>query len=151
MAEQLGMTMKMPTQQPNTRLTHEAVAYVVQGEASLQGETPNGDNGSAAAPEPKASDLFIEGVFKAYWEDDRDIGDIDVLCEIAKAIDLDAAGMRAALESRELAPYVEEKLAMAKSYGISAVPSLIINNKYLLRGLPAEEHLLNVLRQVKNE
>lgn len=143
MAAQLGMTMNMPTQQPNTRLTHEAVAYVVQGEQSDLG------NGSPSGTKP--SDTFIEGVFKAYWEDDRDIGDIDVLCDVAKTVGLDDGGMRTALENRELASYVEEKLALAKGYGISAVPSLIINNKYLLRGLPAEEHLLDVLRQVKGE
>lgn len=147
MSEQLGLKMNMPTQQPNTRITHEAVAYAVAVE--------QGAAGTAAAPKQAApggvSEAFITAVFKAYWEDDKDIGDVDVLCSLAEGVGLDADGMRRALTEREYADYVTEKLELARAYGISAVPSLIVDNKFLVRGLPSEEHLLKAIRMAKGD
>lgn len=130
MSEELGLTMNLPTQQPQTRLTHEAVAFAVDNNVT-------------------ASDAYITEVFKAYWEEDLDIGDIDVLCTLADRVDVDGAAMRQALENRDFNDYVTEKIELARAYGISAVPSLIVENKFLLRGLTSEEHLLKAIRQAK--
>lgn len=144
MSEELGLTMNLPTQQPNTRLTHEAVAYAVAVEQGAAGTAANAD-----AKADGLSERFITAVFQAYWEDDKNIGDVDVLCSLAEGVGLDAADLRRALTEREQADYVSEKLELARAYGISAVPSLVIDNKFLVRGLPSEEHLLKAIRMAK--
>lgn len=147
MSEQLGLTMNLPTRHPNTRLTHEAVAFAVDAD-SADDAADAGDGGELGAGGER-SEAFITGVFEAYWERDEDIGDTDVLCALAENVGLDAAAMRSALEGRQFALYVNEKLQLAKNFGISAVPSLIIDNKFLVRGLPSEEHLLKAIREAK--
>lgn len=42
---------------------------------------------------------YNEAVFKAQWQEDKDIGDLDTLVEIAAAIGLDAVAFRQCLIS----------------------------------------------------
>lgn len=144
LSRQLGVTMNKPSTNPSTRLTHEAVAYAVHADKA------DGETGNEAGP--GNADPFIMAVFRAYWEDDRDISDIEVLCDLAENVGLDAAGMRAALQTREFAPYVDEQIQAARTtYQVSAVPTLIIADKYRIRGLPMEEQLLETIREAKGE
>lgn len=146
LSKQLGITMNQPSTNPSTRLTHEAVAYAVQAQAQEIGNRGGGGNDD----DRDVSNAFTMAVFKAYWEDDRDIGDIDILCELAADVGLDRSGMRADLKARKFAPYVEEQIQLAKTtYQVSAVPTLIIANKFRIRGLPMEQQLLETIRQAK--
>ena len=55
-------------------------------------------------------------VYRAYWVEGRDIGQIDVLCVLAADIGLNADEMRQALENRAYADDV--KAAIQRALGI---------------------------------
>lgn len=140
LSQQLGVTMNQPTRHPSTRLTHEAVAYAVDSQK----------NGTAEKED--LVDAYIMAVFRAYWEKDEDIGDIDVLCRLASDVGLSPDGLRAALQERKFAAHVEQEIATARTtYQVSAVPTLIIADKYRIRGLATEDQLLQAIRQAKAE
>jgi len=65
---------------------------------------------------------FHKAVFRAYFEQDRNIGDVAVLAEIAAAEGLDADALRQALAERRHAPAVDESMQWAVSRGITGTP-----------------------------
>jgi predicted DsbA family dithiol-disulfide isomerase len=66
-------------------------------------------------------------VFKAYFVDNRNIGDIDVLVEIAGKAGLDAAEARKVLEERRFKEQVDEDWGKSRAYGITGVPTVVAN------------------------
>jgi predicted DsbA family dithiol-disulfide isomerase len=79
-------------------------------------------------------DQVVEGLFRAYFLDGRDIGDVAVLAEVAAAAGLDEAEMRRYLESDEDAERIAAEDAMARKMGINGVPCFIVNRKYAISG-----------------
>lgn len=130
LARQMAVEMRRPPFHPRTRLAHEAAAF-----AGQQGKLTE-----------MASALLV-----AYWQQGRDIGQIDVLCEIGGEIGLDGAALRQALEERELGYEVTQELQLAQQYGITAVPSFVVGNRYLLRGLVTEEQLRQAIQTCRGE
>ena len=78
-------------------------------------------------------EAFHKAIFKAYLEDDKNIGNIDVLLDIAEEIGLDREKTKAFIESPEAEEIVTESKNEALRLGINSVPSFIINNN-LIRG-----------------
>ncbi len=76
----------------------------------------------ARAAGPDAFDRFHKALFRAYFEQDRNIGDVEVLAEIAAAEGLDADALRRALAERRYAPAVDESVQWAVSRGITSTP-----------------------------
>lgn len=106
LAERLGMTMRLPPVQPRSRLAHEAAAW---------------------AREQGGFDAMHEGIFRAFFEDGRDIGDVGVLAEIARAAGLDAAEMRQELAEHVHLGEVLEDERQAERYGLRGVPAFVAN------------------------
>jgi predicted DsbA family dithiol-disulfide isomerase len=125
MAEQLGLPMKRPTHYPRTRVAHEAHAF-----ASAMGR--GWEYGNA--------------LMKAYWVDDRNVGEVEVLCDVALSIGLDPVEMRRALETRAYADQVAEGLRFAEQVGITAVPSIIVGRRYLLQGFRPEAEIRRAIQ-----
>ncbi len=96
-------------------------------------------------------DKVVECLFKAYFEEGRDIGSAPVLCDIA-----DTAGMDRELVSRLLASeadveLIEREDALAHQMGISGVPTFIFANRYATSGAHEPEVLLQVIDRLLNE
>lgn len=86
-----------------------------------------------AAAQGKA-DAYSDAVFRAYWQQARDIGDPATLAEIAVAIGLDRDAFLAALADPELEASVEADIAQAQSYGLTGVPAIVLDSRYLVMG-----------------
>ena len=108
MAKERGMTLRLPPVQPRSRLAHEAALF-----AATQG----------------LFDAMNTALFKAFFEDGRDIGDLAVLAEVGESIGLDTGQLRQTLEDGRYRKRViaDEELAMKLS--ISGVPALLINHE----------------------
>ena len=78
-------------------------------------------------------ELFHKEIFKAYLEDDKNIGNIDILLDIAEDIGLDREKTKAFVESPEAEDIVANSRNEALRLGINSVPSFIIGNN-LIRG-----------------
>jgi predicted DsbA family dithiol-disulfide isomerase len=105
LAKQRGMTLKLPPVQPRSRKALETVAFA---ESHLRFHATH------------------ESIFKAFFEDGRDIGDPDVLCKIGTAAGLDAADLRQALaEGRHTTEVVDDEV-LALNLGITGVPITLV-------------------------
>jgi predicted DsbA family dithiol-disulfide isomerase len=130
LSQQLGVPMKLPPVIPRTRLAHEAVAF-----ARRQGK----------------GEELAGALFRAYWQEERDIGQIDVLCDVGRSVGLDPGALRECLEQRTLKDEVEAELQLAQRYQITAVPTFIVGNRFMLRGLVSEEQLMRAIQMCRGE
>lgn len=78
--------------------------------------------------------LFHERVFHAYFTDLLDIGNVDVLLDLATAEGLDTAELKRVLEEGVYAPRLEETMREAARYGVNAVPTFIVNDEHKIVG-----------------
>ncbi len=90
-------------------------------------------------------------LFEAYFTDQKDVSDIDVLADAAEAAGLDPQAARAALASGDHQASVREKQQFWTSRGISGVPSMVFAGKYLTTGAQGVEIYANVLKQCLEE
>lgn len=115
---------------PNTIDAHRLIGFA--GRAGLQ-------------------DPVVEGLFRAYFLDGRDIGDRGVLAEIAAAAGLDAKVLREYFAGIEDVERVKSEDATARRMGVQGVPCFIFNRKYAVSGAQAPDVLLEVMARVKSE
>jgi predicted DsbA family dithiol-disulfide isomerase len=96
-------------------------------------------------------DAIVEGIFHAYFLDGRDIGDTEVLVEIAAAGGLDADATRAYLDSDEDVERIRGEDAMARRMGVHGVPCFILNRKYAISGAQDPQVFLQAFAQIEAE
>lgn len=83
-----------------------------------------------------------EALFKAYFDELRDIGNVDVLCEIAGANGMDAALTRELFNEERDIDDVNAEIAFFRGLGISGVPSFIYNGQFAVQGAqPVSAHI----------
>ena len=92
-----------------------------------------------------------QALFRAYFTDEENVADRDVLVRIATAVGLDAAQARAMLESDA---YAEEVRAQEQRYqqaGVQSVPTTIINGKWVIPGGQLPEMFEGALRDIASK
>lgn len=78
-------------------------------------------------------------LLKAYHGEGQDPSDQDVLVDVAESVGLDGARARQVLQGGDYADEVREAERENQSMGISSVPAIIFNRRYLVTGgQPAE-------------
>ena len=90
-------------------------------------------------------------LFKAYFTDGLSPGDAEVLVAAATAAGLDGDAARAVLASDAHAAEVREAEGFYQQQGISSVPAIIINDRYLISGGQPVEVFERALRQIALE
>lgn len=88
-----------------------------------------------------------EALLAAYFLQARNVGDHDVLVEIAVATGLDAARVREVLAGTEYADAVAADIAQARAYGATGVPFFVVDRKYGLSGAQPVEVFTQLLEQ----
>jgi len=89
-------------------------------------------------------DAVVEGLFRRYFVEGRDIGDHAVLVDCAAEAGLDAEAVRGLLADGADLEAVREEEAMARRMGINGVPCFIVNRRYAVSGAQDPSVLLNV-------
>ncbi|HEY2765529.1 MAG TPA: DsbA family oxidoreductase [Pseudonocardiaceae bacterium] len=125
MAERTGVPIVLPavSPQPYSRLAFEGFAY---------------------ADEHGLGQRYIERMFRAFFVEQRDIGQLKVLIEVAAELGLDAAEFRAALATGSYAQAHQAALRRAHELEITVVPTFIVDNRRL-EGMPSAESLHQLL------
>lgn|SRR5512138_353093 len=90
-------------------------------------------------------------LFAAYFTDGRDPSDREVLIDVAQQVGLDPARAREILESDLYAADVRQREQLYQQHGIHAVPSVIINDTYLIQGGQPVELFEQALRKIVSE
>ncbi|MFB6139655.1 MAG: DsbA family protein [Halosimplex sp.] len=83
---------------------------------------------------------FDEAVLDALWVEGRDIGDPDVLADLAEDAGLDPAEVRRAIDDEEWRSAVTERFDAARREGVTGVPTFTYD-EYAARGAVPPEHL----------
>jgi len=90
-------------------------------------------------------------LLEAYFSKGEDVSSHEVLARVAGEVGLDAAEARKVLVENRYADEVRQQEQFFQSQGIRAVPSVIINGKYLVQGGQPPEVFEQTLRQVAAE
>jgi predicted DsbA family dithiol-disulfide isomerase len=125
MAERMGVPIVLPqvSPQPYSRLAFEGLAY---------------------ATERGRGQRYTEQVFRAFFVLQRDIGQPEVLADVAGQLGLDAEDFRAALDSGRYTQAHQRALRRAHQLEITAVPTVIVDGRRL-QGVPSARALHQLL------
>jgi predicted DsbA family dithiol-disulfide isomerase len=94
---------------------------------------------------------YHEAVMRAYWQEARNIGDRNVLADIAESIGLARDEYLAALDDRVFDAQVQADIDIAHAYGLNGVPALIFDNRYAVSGAQPADVLRRVVNQIAGE
>ncbi|RYE74623.1 MAG: DsbA family oxidoreductase, partial [Oxalobacteraceae bacterium] len=87
-------------------------------------------------------------LLRAYFTDGQDVSSSDILAQLAELAGLDGIRARQVLASGEYAEAVREQERFYAEQGISAVPSVIFNDRHLVQGGQPVELFEQALRQL---
>jgi len=90
----------------------------------------------------------VMALFKAYFNDGRDIGDLDVLADIADAMDMDAAVVRKLLQSEADLEDIRARDAQFREMGVNSVPTFIVAGKHAVPGAQPPELWVKVIDEL---
>jgi predicted DsbA family dithiol-disulfide isomerase len=90
-------------------------------------------------------------LFTAYFTEGRNPSDREVLIDVATQAGLNAVRAREVLESGRYADDVREREQFYGQQGIRAVPSVIVDGRYLIQGGQPVEVFEQALRQIASE
>jgi len=117
----------------NTRLAHRAVAI-------------------ARTLGPDVESAVVEGLFKAHFEHHKDLGDIAVVVAVVAPLSgLDPAVLNERLTNDEGADEVDEDIGNARRFGLSGVPTFILDNTFAMSGGQPVEVFLDFFAEGKKK
>lgn len=125
-AARMGVEIRLPTisPQPYTRLAFEGLEF---------------------AKEHGGADAYNSAVMKAFFQQNQDIGDLDVLTKIAAGAGLDPSEFEQALEVGTHAERHQALLRQAyEDEGVTGVPLFMVGNRVLM-GLQSREAIERVV------
>jgi predicted DsbA family dithiol-disulfide isomerase len=105
----------------------------------------------AEAQSEELGKRYHDAVLRAYWKEAQSIDQIDLLVTLAEGAGLDPVAFRAALNDETYIAQVDADIYQAHRYGLSGVPALIFENKYLISGAQPPEVLRQVVDQLEAE
>jgi len=83
-------------------------------------------------------DAIHDALFRAYFVDARNIGDPEVLVEIAKSVGLDADQAREVIEKRSHKAAVDADWNKSHQYGVTGVPTFVVGRHGVVGAQPYE-------------
>ncbi len=125
MAKELGVEIQLPTvsPQPYTALAFEGYQH-------------------ARACGPEMATAYNDRLLPAFFQENQDIGNLEVLTQLAQEVGLEASEFRWSLEEHRYRAAHQAALRHANDLGIHSVPTFVIGNQ-MLSGV----HRAHTLRQ----
>jgi len=93
----------------------------------------------------------VGALFEAYFVEGRDIGDHDVLADVADSVGLDASVILRLLTSETDRSDIAERDTKAREMGVSSVPTFIVAGKHAVPGAQSPELWGQVIREVSEQ
>jgi len=95
--------------------------------------------------------FVVQRLFEAYFRDARDIGDHEVLADIADGCEMDAAVITKLLESDADIENIQKRDAHSREMGISSVPTFIVANQHAVPGAQPSEMWVKVMGEIMEQ
>lgn len=89
-----------------------------------------------------------QGLFAAYFSEQRDVSDAAVLIDVAENAGLDATEAKAVLDGQRYAAEVRQQENVWIQNNIRGVPAIIFDNKHLVTGAQGVENYTRILTQL---
>ena len=105
----------------------------------------------AEAAKEEGQDIFEalnEGLFRAYFTEGRNIGDLQVLRDVAQAAGVPAGRMEQAWSDAAYEERLARDHAAAAEIGITGIPLFIVDGRWILEGAVPVEMLREVAQKV---
>jgi predicted DsbA family dithiol-disulfide isomerase len=93
---------------------------------------------------------IVSELFKAYFVNGLDLGDINVLAKLASKYFMDEKSILRLLTSDNDLTNITEKDHTARQMGIKAVPMFIVANQYAVSGAQSTGFWQNVVKDIQN-
>lgn len=90
-------------------------------------------------------------LFRAYFQEARDIGDKEVLADIADSVGMDAAVVRKLLESDVDAEDIRSQDRKFREMGITGVPTFIVAGQHAVPGCQPPELWIKVIDEINEQ
>ncbi|NPD19001.1 DsbA family oxidoreductase [Alterinioella nitratireducens] len=94
---------------------------------------------------------MVAALFKAYFQEGRDIGDATVLADIAEALEMDRAMTLRLLAGDADTDDIRARDAHARERGVTGVPCFIVANQHALPGAQPPELWAQVIREIREQ
>jgi predicted DsbA family dithiol-disulfide isomerase len=94
---------------------------------------------------------LVARLFVAHFSAGRDVGDSDVLAELAADVGMDPDSVRDHLRSEAGTGEVQEEIAAARRLGVTAVPTYVFDDRYVIEGAQPTELFVQALDLVARE
>ncbi|MBD2521847.1 DsbA family oxidoreductase [Nostoc sp. FACHB-133] len=98
----------------------------------------------ALAPAKVKNDV-VEAIYRAYFEEGLNIGDINVIVAIGTAYQMNATELKLQLNDHDVVDAVVTESTFARLNGINSVPFFIMNNQVKVNGSHSVEAFLEAL------
>jgi predicted DsbA family dithiol-disulfide isomerase len=127
LADDSGLAMRMPAVVANSHLALEAGEY---------------------AREHGGFDALHPALFRAYFAQGRDIGDVEVLCEVAREAGVADQGLRQALADGTYHDRIDEVTEAARADEVVSTPTFIYSGGFRLVGAQDYDVFRSVTRRL---
>ena len=130
-----GMDVDAMYQQMKQRMDAEGLPY---GKRSHTYNSRLAQELGTWADTQPGGEAIHDALFKAYFVDARNIGDADVLIEVAQAVGLSGEAARKVIEERSFKEAVDADWAKSNQYGITGVPTFVAGGQGAVGAQPYE-------------
>jgi predicted DsbA family dithiol-disulfide isomerase len=125
MAQAAGFEMKQPAVLTNSRLALEAAEF---------------------AKECGKGEAFEERVFRAYFNEGKNIGGQGVIADLASEVGIDRNDLNVAIESNRYSARLANNKMVAHARGVDGVPTFFVGD-YPLVGTQSEDVMRQILQR----
>ena len=95
--------------------------------------------------------FVVQRLFEAYFRDARDIGDVEVLADVADGAEMDAAVVQRLLDSDAEIEDIRARDAHSRTMGVSSVPTFIVAGQHAVPGAQSPEMWEKVISDIKSQ
>jgi len=143
-----GRGMDIPKMQAQMRERMEAEGLPYGNRTMTYNSRLAQELGAWAETQEGGADIH-DALFRAYFVDGKNVGDIDTLVEIAAAIGLSEPNAREVLEQRLFKEAVDADWAKSRQIGVTGVPTFVAENRGVVGAQPYEA-LVALVNQVRS-
>ncbi|CUJ25692.1 DsbA family oxidoreductase [Cognatishimia activa] len=94
---------------------------------------------------------IVDALFHAYFIDGRDIGDHEVLGDLADSVGMDAAVVQRLLKSDADVEEIKQRDATAREMGVNSVPTFIVGGRHAVPGAQQPELWRKVIAELREQ
>lgn len=132
--------------QMRARMQAEGLPY---GNRSMTYNSRLAQELGAWADTQPGGEAIHDALFRAYFVDGKNIGDVEVLVQVATSIGLPADAVREVLEKRSFKDAVDADWEKSHEYGVTGVPTFVAGRQGVVGAQPYEA-LVQLVEQARS-